>query len=196
MTRLAVQKLATLPLFGSAETAREAAAAAIACGLAIAIAAGPARLDWLAGPGLAVVACWIAWRDARDFIIPDGASASLAALALGVQFAAGGAAGTGWSLVAGLACGAALLAVREGFYRLRGHDGLGFGDVKLAAASGILVGVGGFSLALFAACLAGVAVALLRGREARGDRMPLGALLAPAVFAVWAFGLDAAVGSF
>lgn len=196
MTRLAVQKLAALPLFGSAETAREAAAVAIACVVALGAAVGPVQLGLLVAPALAFATCWIAWRDARDFIIPDGASASLGVLALGVQCGVGGVPAALWALAAGLACGAALLAVREGYYRLRGHDGLGFGDVKLAAASGVLVGVAGLSLALFMACMAGIAVALLRRRDKREERLPLGALLAPAVFAVWALGLDAVAGPF
>ncbi len=39
-------------------------------------------------------------------------------------------------MIAVAVCGGVFLAVRELFFRLRGIDGLGLGDVKLAAAGG------------------------------------------------------------
>lgn len=172
----------------------ETGAAAASAALAGLIALEPRT----AGPTGALALCltvgWIVWRDIRDFLIPDGANFALGALALGVRLATEG---VSWeaallALGSGALCGAALWAVREGYYRLRGHDGLGLGDVKLAAAAGILIGPAGFALALFAAALAGLAVALVR-QSGRGARLPLGALLAPACLAVWWFGLDEAV---
>lgn len=173
---------------GAAEVVAPVAAACLAAVSVFAPSAWP-----LLPATLCLVTAWIVWRDVRDFVIPDGASAALAALALGARLAADG---LSWdiALVAiceGLACGAALWAVREGFYRLRGHDGLGFGDVKLAAALGILVGVYGFALALLAASAAGIAVALMRGPDRRSEKLPFGALLAPAALLVWGLSLDA-----
>lgn len=180
----------------SREALFETGAAAAALGTAGLLALAPGAHPLLAPVALALVVGWIVWRDVTDFVIPDGASAALAALALGARLAADGVSfeAAGWALAGGAICGAALWAVREAFFRLRGHDGLGFGDVKLAAAAGILVGPLGFALALAAACLAGLAVALLRGAGS-ADRLPLGALLAPAVFAVWAAGLADMLGS-
>jgi prepilin signal peptidase PulO-like enzyme (type II secretory pathway) len=148
----------------------------------------------LAAAATAAVLAWIAWRDAKDFIVPDGAALALAALGVAVRIADEGAtldAALRLGLDAAIV-GGGLWAVREAFYRLRGHDGLGFGDVKLGAASALLVGASGFAVALLAACLAGFAVAALRGGMARDARLPLGALLAPAVWAVFVAGLTSA----
>lgn len=169
----------------------ETSVAAGAAALAGLIAHEPALASPTATLSLCLAVGWIVWRDVRDFIIPDGASFALGALALGVRL---GTDGANWetallAIGSGALCGAALWAVREGYYRLRGHDGLGFGDVKLAFAAGILVGPAGFALALFAAAAAGIAVALMR-RNALDARLPLGALLAPAALLVWAAGLD------
>lgn len=166
-------------------------------GAAVALAGLIATEPALAGPTATLALCvavgWIVWRDARDFVIPDGASFALGAIALGVRLGHDGASWeTTWlALGSGALCGAALWAVRESYYRMRGHDGLGFGDVKLAAAAGVLIGPAGFALALFAAALAGIAVALVR-RNALDERVPLGALLAPAALLVWVAGLDQA----
>lgn len=199
MFRLAIPKPAATEAAvlteGQAEICAVVAAVAVAATLAVAPSGGH---PLLAQAAIGLVTLWFMWRDARDFVIPDGASLSLAVLALGARLSADGLSleTAGLALGAGLACGGALWAVREAFYRLRGHDGLGFGDVKLAAACGVLVGVSGFALALLAACLAGIAVALLRRGAVRADRLPLGALLAPAAYAVWALGLGSALGSF
>lgn len=169
----------------------ETGVAAAAAALGGLIALEPTLAAPTATLALCLAVGWIVWRDMRDFVIPDGASFALGALALGVRLGADGASAETalLALSAGALCGAALWAVREGYYRLRGHDGLGFGDVKLAFAAGILVGPAGFALALVAACAAGIAVALVR-RDALDARLPLGALLAPAALAVWGAGLD------
>ena len=180
------------------EAALETSGALAALLVAAVIALAPVQAaSKIAGLSLALVTGWIVWRDVRDFIIPDGASFALVALAVGARFATDGAT-LDTALAAlggGLACAGALWAVREVFYRVRGHDGLGFGDVKLAAGAGALVGVAGFAVALLAACLAGLAVAAVRGALSRDAKLPLGALLAPAVFGVWALDLASASDS-
>lgn len=133
---------------------------------------------------------WIAWQDLRTFTIPDGPLVALAlagaALRLSLTFDLPGEALA--LAIDGVLCGGALLAIREGYYRWTGVDGLGFGDVKLAAACGVLVGVTGFAHALLAASAIGIAVVLalsLRRNAAVIDRLPFGALLAPACGLVW-----------
>jgi hypothetical protein len=54
----------------------------------------------------------------------------------------------------GLAGGGVWL-LREAYFRRHGFDSIGFGDVKLAAAGGILIGADGFASALLLASLAG-----------------------------------------
>jgi prepilin signal peptidase PulO-like enzyme (type II secretory pathway) len=73
--------------------------------------------------------------------------------------------------------------------RSRGWDGLGFGDVKLGAAGGILVGATGFSWALFGASL--VAIGIMLGLQLQrktldaSQRLAFGAILAPALWITW-----------
>lgn len=139
---------------------------------------------------LTITIGWIAWQDLRTFTIPNGA---LLALAL-----TGAALRLSHTLdlphevltiaIDASLCGGALFAIREGYYRWKGVDGLGFGDVKLAAACGVLVGVTGFAHALLAASALGIALMLalsLRPGAAAIDRLPFGALLAPACGIVW-----------
>ena len=127
--------------------------------------------------------------DARTFLLPDlmtaGALLSgLLAAAIfdpvsawfGVATATARAAGT--ALVLGL--------VRAAYARLRGREGLGLGDIKLAAALGAWLPVEAiplcFALAT-AAALITVLLATLRGqRIERTTRVPLGAFLCPAVW--------------
>lgn len=169
--------------------------------LAILVVAGAA---WLGhGPacallilaGLALVAAQIAWQDLATFTISDVAVVALGALGLAARGAEAAAFGLppltalGFATLDGILCGAAFLAVREGFYRWRGHDGLGFGDVKLALAGGILVGTEGFAWTVLAASLGGLAVALWPrggGEESPEPRkLAYGALLAPCLWLVW-----------
>ncbi|WP_020188168.1 prepilin peptidase [Methylopila sp. 73B] len=162
----------------------------------VAAAAGGLGGSWLLLPtAAALVTAWIAWRDARSFIIPNEAAAALAALGIAARLAEGGGAtdALGALAVDVALTGGLLWAVREAYFRARGRDGLGLGDVKLAAAAGCLAGAAGFAVALFAASLAGLVVAALR-RAGREDRLPFGALLAPAVWVVWAAAGFAAPG--
>ncbi|OQP86741.1 hypothetical protein BTR14_09905 [Rhizobium rhizosphaerae] len=143
---------------------------------------------------LAVMTGWIAWQDASDFTIPDGPLLVIASLGVALRISA---AQGDWRealsiLVDAGLCGGALLAIREAYYRLKGMDGLGFGDVKLAASGGSLLGITGFAHALLTASALGLAVVLmlmLIKPARRIDRLPFGALLAPACALVWALSL-------
>ena len=165
---------------------------------------GLAGLAWL-GPGpagaalllavLALVAGQIAWQDLATFTISDAAVAALSLLGVASRLAEGRLDGTpivttlGLAGLDGLLCGGAFLLVREGFYRWRGHDGLGLGDVKLALAAGILVGTEGFAWTVLAASLGGLCVAgamqLRRAPSPEPRRIAFGALLAPTLCLVW-----------
>ena len=141
----------------------------------------------LAAPPLVV---WIVVQDLRSFTIADGAVVALALLALATRLAAGDSA----LLVAldVLLSGGVLLAFREIYFRRRGIDGLGLGDVKLAAAGGLLVGASAFAWALLAASLLALAAfAILhlatrgRGPFAAPKKLAFGAVLAPAIYVAW-----------
>ncbi|MCW6508831.1 prepilin peptidase [Lichenifustis flavocetrariae] len=140
---------------------------------------------------LMVIVAWIVWRDVERFTIPDAASASLLTLAVTSRLAS---AETGLlgETVLSVAVDAALPGLclwlfRELYFRRKGFDGIGLGDVKLAFAGGALVGLLGFADALFGASAAGLLfVGLKRGCEPV-DRIAFGAVLAPALGLVWAW---------
>jgi leader peptidase (prepilin peptidase) / N-methyltransferase len=147
--------------------------------------------------GLVLLTGWIVWEDMRQLTIPDAALVGMAALAVidlvsVVTFRIDPVVSAGLFAIEGLLCGGSLFALRELYFRRRGHDGIGFGDVKLAAAGGLLCGIGGFSMALLAASLAGLAAAAVlvvrRGTDARRTPIAFGALLAPALCAAWVLG--------
>ncbi|WP_197417796.1 prepilin peptidase, partial [Sphingomonas sp. CCH21-G11] len=95
-------------------------------------------------------------------------------------------------LIGGAAGFALLWSVAAVYQRLRGRVGLGGGDPKLFGAIGLWLGWRALPMVLLAACLIGLAVALvmrLRGRDVTATtRLPLGTLLAVAGFGVWVMG--------
>lgn len=148
---------------------------------------------WSAGLAAAMAAITVS--DVRRFIIPDWLS--LPAIPLGL-LATGSLAGAEMSLVApsnaiGMFIGAgSLYAVREGYRWLRGREGLGLGDVKLAAVAGAWTGAEGFVHVLLAASVSALVVILLisawaklRDRSTRlhaQTAVPYGAFLAPSIW--------------
>jgi prepilin signal peptidase PulO-like enzyme (type II secretory pathway) len=176
----------------------EVAVTALCCVVAAAIIVLPtsgAFSIWLVMLLIAVLASWIAYQDLLDFTIPDNAVAAISALGFAIRISDSYSAG---EPLTGSLCrialditlsGGGLLAIREIYFRSRGWDGLGFGDVKLGAAGGILVGATGFSWALFGASL--VAIGFVLGFQMQGktldasQRLAFGAILAPALWITW-----------
>ena len=130
----------------------------------------------------------------RQFLIPD--ILSLPAIPLGLALAALDSDPVS-SLVdrAGAAAAAALVLYGLArFYRkARGFEGLGLGDVKLAAAAGAWTGFDGPPSVLLVASAAALGAVLLRSLLSRSERptlttaVPFGSFLAPAILAVWLF---------
>lgn len=166
----------------AAEIAVAAAGAAVAAA-ALASPSAAATVLPLAAPVLAALVAWIAVHDALTLTIPDGAVAALAAVALALRLAGRDPSEALLPAADAFLCGGLLYAVRETYWRLRGLDALGLGDVKLAAACGVLVGTAGFSAALLAASLTGIAVTVAGRSVVR--KIPFGTLLAPAALVVW-----------
>jgi len=86
-------------------------------------------------------------------------------------------------------CAMALALLRSSYARIRRQEGLGFGDVKLAAAVGAWLPLDViplcFALAAIAA-LVSVVIAQLRGRAIeRATRLPFGAFLCPSLWLVF-----------
>jgi leader peptidase (prepilin peptidase)/N-methyltransferase len=142
----------------------------------------------VAGPLAAAAVCLAALLvvDGRWLVIPDVYVVALAILGLA------GAGQIGWTTAAiGAALGGGLLAaVRWAFLRWGRIEALGFGDVKLMAAIGLLVGVVGVLWVIIWASALGAIWILLRGRNAAGKRQmaPFGACAAAPAFLVLALG--------
>lgn len=84
-----------------------------------------------------------------------------------------------------------LLGIAWGYKKLTGIDGLGGGDIKLAAMLGAFLGWQGFFLTLFTSSLLGTLVGLvliLRKRGGRRTALPFGTFLAPTALAVFIWG--------
>jgi leader peptidase (prepilin peptidase) / N-methyltransferase len=147
----------------------------------------------LAGAGLACLMIAIAAIDARRFIIPDELTA--AALALGLADAAiRHPDGIGEALAVAALRGAIVAAAFFGLWvlyrRLRGREGIGLGDVKLAGVAGAWLDWPSIPIAVEIAALAALAVCLVRwlalGRAINATtRLPFGAFLAPAIWIAW-----------
>lgn len=110
---------------------------------------------------LCVASALLALIDLRRGIIPNWlnlaiAVAGLARAALLEGFTATLAAG-----LEGLAVGAIVWLLRRLYFMLRKFDGLGLGDVKLLAASGIWIGITGVPVQLLVASLSALTVAAL-----------------------------------
>ena len=153
---------------------------------------------------VAAFAWWVAVvaiirADLADYIIPDGASATVALIGLAQAVAEPIVAGSRSMEVVlagaaslGSGAGAFLLfwAVARLFRRIGGHDALGFGDVKLAGASAIWLTPGDAALALEIAALGAVAVLVAARRRGatRDTAVPFGAFMAPAAWLVYVAG--------
>jgi leader peptidase (prepilin peptidase)/N-methyltransferase len=138
----------------------------------------------------------IAAEDFRRFRAPDAlnlfaAVAGLVAI-VGIRSQSGSAevvAALGSAIVGAVLCGGALFLVREAFFRMRGVDGLGMGDVKLAAAGGIWLGWELFATAVMLAAIGALAFvaarSIVEGPWPRTRRIPFALYLAPAIWACW-----------
>jgi leader peptidase (prepilin peptidase)/N-methyltransferase len=151
-----------------------------------------ASLEWpaaIASIALGLLMIAGAEIDARTFLLPD--AITLGALSCGLLAAAaldsfdpllaGGAAA---ARAAGTAIG--LLIVRWCYARMRGREGLGLGDVKLAAAIGAWLPLEAipvcFALASIGALIL-VLLAQVAGRNVRATtKLPFGAFLCPALW--------------
>ena len=95
------------------------------------------------------------------------------------------------SLAGAIFFGGLLWALREGYYRIRGVDGLGLGDVKMAAMMGAFWGVGPTLMILLLGSLGGsllgTALVLLGGKSWSYE-LPFGSYLGVAALVVTLWG--------
>lgn len=139
------------------------------------LASGGPALEAIPAEVAACACATIIYSDLRYFLIPD--LCTLAILAAGIVNAA-----TGGLLqaAAGAAVGGLMLLLVIYIGRLRGIDGMGFGDVKLGFALGALLGPVAMAWALCLSSFLGLTWALLGYlcRRQRFDVIPYGAALA------------------
>ncbi|MSO41869.1 MAG: prepilin peptidase [Solirubrobacterales bacterium] len=124
---------------------------------------------------LGLVLCAASISDLRTRLIPDWLTAPAACLVL-VCTAIADPAALPERAAAGLGAGGFLLAAA-----LARPEGMGLGDVKLAALIGLYLGasvVPALLVALLAGSLAGAALWARHGREARGMTIPFAPFLA------------------
>jgi leader peptidase (prepilin peptidase) / N-methyltransferase len=149
----------------------------------------------LLGGGLALVVIAIARIDARELIIPN--TLVLAALALGLCNAgltspAGMLDGLLFAIVRGAAFAFLFFVLQVGYRKLRRREGLGSGDVKLAAAGGAWLDWVMIPVVIEIAAAAALTVYLSSYLAGQRDeplrltsRLPFGLFLAPAIWLGW-----------
>jgi len=110
---------------------------------------------------LCLASVLLAWIDLRYGIIPDWLNLSIAVIGLARAIVL-----DGWEAALGVGCegiavGAIAWLLRRLYFRFRKFQGLGLGDVKLLAASGIWIGLAGVPVQLLIGSLAALAAAAL-----------------------------------
>jgi leader peptidase (prepilin peptidase)/N-methyltransferase len=112
-------------------------AGAIGCGGAASFFRGPAL--WVGYP-LALVLLHAAAFDARSRILPDWGAVAVVVGGVALAASRAGWQGVGDALMAGVFAGALLYLVERGVRAFTSRQALGMGDVKYAAAGGVLLG--------------------------------------------------------
>jgi leader peptidase (prepilin peptidase)/N-methyltransferase len=142
------------------------------------------------GAFLAALMLAIAANDARHYLIPNGLTGAAFALALLRAGADGGVPALLWAGFRAAAVALPLLALMLLYRRWRGRDGLGLGDVKLAAVCGAWLDLPTVVAVIELAALSGIAAfainAAVRRIPMRGTAfLPFGLFLAPAIWIGW-----------
>jgi leader peptidase (prepilin peptidase) / N-methyltransferase len=167
-------------------------AALLLCGLAASVWAAPGLPGFL-GAGLALIALAIALIDARWLIIPNEltiAGFALALLNAAVTAPDGMVEAVGMAVVRGAVLALLFFGLRAGYRRLRGREGIGLGDVKLAGVAGAWLSLAAIPIAVEIAALAAIAVFCVRHYAAGRPldtalKFPFGLFFAPAIWIGW-----------
>ena len=107
-------------------------------------------------------------------------------------------AGLNESLIGAVLGAGTFYLLRAAWFRMRGIEGLGLGDVKLAAVAGAWLGPALLAPACLASALAGLLAAfgmmLIPGRRVSlNDQIPFGSFIAPVILLCWVWRLAEAV---
>lgn len=151
----------------------------------------PSAFDRVAALGLGCLLAALSTVDWRSYRLPDPLNLILLIGGLAIAAAHGRDALVA-SAASALAGFAVLWSLAALYRRLRGRDGLGFGDVKLLGAGASWVGITGLPTVVLAATVGALALlATMRLRGARIDGatiVPFGPFLAFGIWIVWLFG--------
>lgn len=152
-------------------------------------------------PSIALVSCLLGWTmlaiavvDSRRFIIPD--ILSLPSIPAGLLVARMLKDGPGHHLAMLEHVGAAVIGatifytIRQIYFVWRNREGLGLGDVKLAASAGAWTGLPGLGHVLLLACILAISFVLLTHLRSvrsirRSTAVAFGVFLAPSIWVVW-----------
>jgi leader peptidase (prepilin peptidase) / N-methyltransferase len=159
-------------------------------GASLAAAPGP---EGVLGAFLGALMLAIAISDFRRYIIPNeltGAAVGLALLRAGIVGPEAGWEALLWAAGGALVVALPLLALMAGYRRWRGRDGLGLGDVKLAAVAGAWLSLvtvfAVIELATLSALGAYFVAGAIRKRPIKATAfLPFGLFLAPAIWLGW-----------
>ena len=153
--------------------------------------------DGLSGAFLAALMLAIALIDGRRYLIPNELTGAAATLALLRAGAVGPEAdlqallqALAWTACRGAATAMPFLALMIGYRRWRGRDGLGLGDIKLAAVAGLWLNFVTIFAAIELAALSALGAyfvnGYLRKRPLKTTAfLPFGLFLAPAIWIGW-----------
>lgn len=147
----------------------------------------------LAGAGLALVVVAIAVIDGHSFVIPNwlvAAGLALAALHAAALRPEAMLESVAIAAMRGVALACVLLLVRVVYARVRGRQGLGLGDVKLAIVAGAWLDWFTMAIAIELAAVAALCGYMLRQMILRRSlsathRLPFGLFFAPAIWICW-----------
>ncbi len=166
-------------------------AVALACAAVVASLWAAPDLDGVAGAALVCLMLAIAVSDWRRYRVPDRLNAlALALRGFDILIAPQGSRGEAAldATVRMAAAFAAFYLFRAAYAALRGREGLGLGDVKLAAVAGAWVEWRMLPWVVEAAAVCGLALAIARRRRGglRADtRLPFAVGFAPAIWLGW-----------
>jgi leader peptidase (prepilin peptidase) / N-methyltransferase len=139
---------------------------------------------------LSLACLMLAWIDLRRGLIPDWLNLAIALVGLARIAALDGSAVALLALCEGITVGTIVWILRELYFRLRKSQGLGLGDVKLLAASGIWIGMAGVPVQLVVASVGALSAAgvlkLAGSAITRQTALPFGPFLALGLLATLA----------
>jgi leader peptidase (prepilin peptidase)/N-methyltransferase len=161
-----------------------------AVGVSLMASPGP---DGVLGAFLGLLMAAIAVTDSRRYIIPNELTAAAMALALLRAGTVGPDAdwhAVLWAALRAAAITIPFLALMIGYRRWRGRDGLGLGDIKLAAVAGAWLNFATIFVVIELAALSALGAYVVSGylnkRPLKATAfLPFGLFLAPAIWIGW-----------